>query len=343
MAGSGSAGTGGDGSAATTASVNTPFDVSAILNTSSGGTKLFIADSGNHRIRCVDEGGFMSTVVGTGSHGFGGDGGAATAALLNSPGSVHAVYNASSRGVVLYITDTHNHRIRRVDESGTIATIAGSGSTPGWSGDGNAAVLATLNTPSAVVAVQNGSSGGTLLYIADTNNHRIRRVDEGGIISTLAGGGGCDLLPATSTPLNSPTSVRAAYNTSSGSAVMYIAEALNHRIRRVDEDGIITTVAGSVSSGFGGDGSAATSAKLDYPTSVFALHNTSSNGTVLFIADTNNHRIRRVDEQGIITTITGQSGIGYSGDGGVATAAVVNAPQDVFALYNATNRAATVY
>ena len=198
-----------------------------------------------------------------GSEAFGGDGGAATAARLNRSGGV-----ALDGGGNLYIADTDNHRIRKVDAStGIISTVAGSG-TAGFFGDGGAATAARLDRPGGVAL-----DGGGNLYIADTDNHRIRKVDAStGIISTIAGSGtagygafGGDGGSATSTAarLNRPGGVAL-----DGGGNLYIADTDNHRIRKVDAStGIISTVAGSGTFGFGGDGGSATStaARLDRP------------------------------------------------------------------------------
>ncbi|RYG52795.1 hypothetical protein EON66_09405, partial [archaeon] len=117
-----------------------------------------------------------------------GDGGSAAAAKVTSPSGLSAYYNASSGGVVLYIADSGNYRIRRVDEGGVITTVAGNG-IQGFSGDGGAAVDAMLSGPSDVAALYNASSGGVVVYAADSSNNRIRRVDAAGVISTVAGTG----------------------------------------------------------------------------------------------------------------------------------------------------------
>ena len=242
---------------------------------------LFIANRGGQNIMRVDgDTGIITTVAGTGENGFGGDGGAATTALLSYPEGV-AVDSAAN----LFIADTDNGRIRRVDsETGIITTVAGTGEN-GFGGDGGPATSASLDGPTGVAFDAEDN-----LFIADTRSDRIRRVDsETGIITTVAGTGengfGGDGGPATSAILDDPNGV--AVDAMSN---LFIADTNNDRIRMVATDtGIITTVAGTGEEGFGGDGGLATSALLDEPhgLAVDAAGN-------LFIADTDNERIRAV-------------------------------------------------
>ena len=273
---------------------------------------LYIADDQNNRIRRVDSSGNITTVAGTGVSGYGGDGGPATEAVLNSPVGV-AVDTSGN----LYIADFGNHRIRRVDTMGTITTVAGTGEQ-GESGDGGPATAALLSDPFDVAVDTSGN-----LYIADTRNDKIRRVDTMGIITTVAGTGSGGYFGdgglATNAWVYRPQGVAVD---SSGN--IYIADTLNDRVRQVDTMGIITTVAGTGESGYGGDGGLATAAVLYVPTRVVV----DSSGK-LYIADTNNRRIRRVDTSGNITTVAGTGESGYSGDGGSATAARLAAPRGV--------------
>ena len=227
--------------------------------------------------------GDISTVAGTVTQGFGGDGGPATGAGLNSPTGV-AVDSSGN----LFIADFDNHRIRKVDATtGIITTVAGIGAQ-GFSGDGGPATSAKLNAP---VDVAVDSSGN--LFIADANNYRIRKVDTSGNISTVAGNGtrgfSGDGGPATSAQLKFPDGVVVD---SAGN--LFIVDTFNNRIRKVDTSGDISTLAGSgavgwVLQGFSGDGGPATSAKLKFPFSV--AFDSSGN---LFIGDPGNHRIRKV-------------------------------------------------
>ena len=225
-----------------------------------------------------------------------GDNGPAIDAWLAFPAGV-AVDGAGN----LYIADARNHRIRKVDSSGTITTIAGTGEF-GFNGDGGPATDARLAAPTGVAV-----DGAGNLYIADARNHRIRKVDSSGTITTIAGfvdpgDGG----PASEGRLAFPTGV--AVN---GAGNLYIADARNHRIRKVDSSGTITTIAGTGEFGFGGDGGPATDARLALPNGM-AVDGAGN----LYIADSGNHRIRKVDSSGTITTI---AGFVDPGDGGPAS------------------------
>lgn len=200
---------------------------------------------------------------------------------------------------------------------GIITTLAGNGAN-GFSGDGGAATNATLYKPYDV-AVDNVGN----LFIADFYNFRVRKVDVNGTITTVAGNGSSgysgDGGAATNAVLFGPT--RIAVDTIGS---LYIADAGNNRIRKVDVNGTITTVAGNGSAGFSGDGGAATNASLYVPYDV-AVDDFGN----LFIADEYNSRIRKVDANGIITTVAGKSSFGYSGDGGAATNASLYNPYGV--------------
>ncbi len=302
IAGTGERGFGGDGGTATEAQLNLPTGVAA-----DAAGNLFIADG--HRIRMVDSSGTITTVAGTGEGGFGGDGGPATEARLNFP--VDVTLDGAGN---LFIADIVNRRIRKVDSSGVISTIAG----PGESGDGGPAVDALLRTP-----FDGAVDGAGNLFIADSRNHRIRKVDSAGTISTFAGTGeggfGGDGGPATEAQLDFPLDV-----TLDGAGNLYIADSRNHRIRKVDSAGVISTFAGTGERGFGGDGGPATEAQLDFPTGVA----TDGAGN-LFIADRSNHRIRKVDSAGVISTIAGTGERGFGGDGGPAVQAQLASPSGV--------------
>ena len=303
----GGGGFGEDGGPATQARLDLPYGVAV----DSAGN-LYIADTNNDRIRKVDSAGTITTIAGTGEQGFGGDGGPATQARLNYPYGV-AVDGAGN----LYIADRYNNRIRRVDGTGTITTIAGT-EKRGFSGDGGPAIQAPLFLPTGVAV-----DGAGNLYIADQYNHRIRKVDSTGTITTIAGTGerrfGGDGGPAIQAQLDEPTGVVV-----DGAGNLYIADLANHRIRKVDSTGTITTIAGTGERGFGGDGGPATQARLNYPYGV-AVDGAGN----LYIADPYNHRIRKVDSTGTITTIAGTGEQGFGGDGGPAIQAQLDAPSGV--------------
>src|ERR1035437_1426654 len=300
VAGNGKAGFSGDGGPATSASLSFP---SGVAIDSDG--NLYIADENNSRIRKVSSGTIM-TVAGNGKPGFSGDGGAATSASLCGPSGV-AIDSAG----ILYIADTCNNRIRRV--SGGWLTTGGGNGDAVVTGDGVPATSSSLKGPSGVSLDSAGD-----LYIADEKNSRIRKVSSGTI--TTVAGNGSDVIdndgdgPAASVTLYLPWRVAVD---SFGN--LYIAEVGSGRIRKVSS-GTITTVAGK-GQGFSGDGGPATSASLFHPYGVAV----DSAGNV-YIADTYNYRIRKVSG-GTITTVAGNGGFRFSGDGGPATSASFNLPQ----------------
>ena len=267
---------------------------------------LYIADTYNHRIRKVDAAGTITTIAGSGEQGFSGDGGPASQAQLSAPFDVAADGSGN-----VYIADNTNHRIRKVDAAGTITTFAGTGEK-GFSPDEGPAVEASLGYPRGVAVDGPGN-----VYIAAGS--RIRKVDSTGTITTIAGRGGFfggDGGPA----------VEAQFHYPSGMAVdvagnLYIADTGNHRIRKVDATGTITTIAGRT---FSGDGGPASQAQLSEPEGVAA----DRAGNV-YISDSNNHRIRKVDATGTITTIAGTGESGFSGDGGPASQAQLFYPRGV--------------
>jgi uncharacterized protein (TIGR03437 family) len=259
----------GDGGPATSAQLYLPSGVAV-----DAAGNLYIADTGNDRVRKVSNG-VITTVAGTWK-GFGGDNGPATSAQMNAP--VDVAVDAAGN---LYIADYNNQCIRKVP-NGVITTVAGIGGIPGFSGDNGPATSAQLIGPAGVAVDAAGN-----LYIAEVGNSRIRKVSNG-VITTVAGNGtpggggyGGDGGPATSAQLYEPSGVAVD---SAGN--LYIADTANARIRRVS-NGLITTVAGNGTWGFSGDGGLATSAQLNYPQGLTA----DSVGNV-YVADNSNNRIR---------------------------------------------------
>jgi sugar lactone lactonase YvrE len=267
---------GGDGGPATKAKLSCPHSVAI-----DAAGNLYVADTGNNRIRKVDGSGTITTIAGTGKFSSGGDGGPATEAGLQSPKGI-----AFDLAGNLLVADSGNNQIRKIDPGGTITTIAGTGE-PGYSGDGGPATAAKLEAPRTVAV---GPSGA--VYIAEPNVHRIRKVDAKGIISTLAGtskaGFSGDGGPAKSAQLDMPRGVGV-----DGEDNVYIADSLNHRIRRVGGDGIITTIAGTGQKGFSGEGGPATEARFFTPRAV----DVDASGN-LYVADTYNNRIRKIHKAG---------------------------------------------
>lgn len=325
----------GDGGIATSAHL---FNPSGVTIDSVG--DLYIADLANGRIRMVDTNfisttngliGIMHTIAGNGSSAYSGDGGIATNAGFNSPSSV-AVDGLGN----LYITDQASSRIRKVDTNGIITTIAGTNST-GFSGDGGLAVNAKLNIPTSIAVDRWGN-----LFIADWHNLRIRKIDTNGIITTVAGTNTSGFAGDGGLAVNAKLSSAPAAVAVDGFGNLFIADSGNNRIRKVDTNGIITTIAGTNSAGFSGDGGAATNAKLNTPYGVAV----DAYGDV-FISDSLNNRIRMVDAAGNISTVAGAGGSGYAGDGGLATNANLYQPRgvglDLYGnLYIAGNGSSTI-
>jgi uncharacterized protein (TIGR03437 family) len=310
--GDGNQGFAGDGGAPNKVEMSLP---TSVVVDSSG--NLYFTDSLNNRIRKL-AGGTVSTYAGNGLFSRSGDGNAAAAAQLNTPLGV-AVDTVS-----MYVADTANNTVRRV-ASGVITNVAGTGAA-GSSGDGNPATGAQLNGPQGLAVDSAGN-----LYIADTQNNRVRKVANG-VITTFAGSGTAgfagDNGPAGSAQLNAPfgVAVDAAGN-------LYIAEFSNNRVRKVSTNGNIGTLAGNGVSGFSGDGLQATSAQLNGPQGVAV----DSAGNV-YIADTANNRVRKVAANGVITTVAGNGAAGFSGDGNSAVNAQVGNPTAV-----ATDSVGNVY
>ncbi len=306
----------GEDGPATSARMNLPI---ALAVDAAG--NVYVADYYNGRIRKLTVAtGLFTTVAGSGTAGYQGDGGLATAGALYYPTGI-----AVDAAGALYIGDQNNNRIRKVAAPTvptlTLSTVAGTG-TGGYNGDGPA-TSAQLNTPSGVTADIFGN-----VYIADQSNQRIRKVTAAtGVISTIAGTGlggyAGEGGPATAARLNSPVGLAV-----DASGNVFIADYYNQRIRKVSAaTGIISTVAGNGTAGYSGDGGAATTASLYYPTGV-AVDGAGN----IYIADRSNHRVRMVSAAtSIITTIAGTGTAGVGGDGGPGSAAQLNNPAGVAA------------
>ena len=310
VAGTGSDGATGDGGSATAAAINHPRGIAVLADGSFVFAQPFIP-----MVRRVSPDGAISTSVGTGERGYAGDGGPATQARLDLVHGVAALPDGS-----FVVDDMGNNRIRRVWPDGTITTVVGTGENA-FRGDGGPAAVAAIALPRGVAARPNGE-----LLIADTGNARVRSVSPAGVINTVAGTGESgfsgDGGPATAARLRRPFGVAPL----PGGGFL-IADLDNNRIRRVAADGTIATVAGTGEARFSGDGGPAVAASLNLPHAVATL----PDGGFL-IADTYNHRVRRVDPSGRITTVAGSGAAGYSGDGGLATAAQLNLPKALAVL-----------
>jgi sugar lactone lactonase YvrE len=298
-AGNGLPGYNGDGNTALATSFST---VSAMAFDSAGG--LLLVDEGNGRIRLIDSAQIVSTVAG----GYSPDGGKATDAYLNFGYTFgHVAFDPAGN---LYIADVGNCRIRKVTPDGQISTFAGTGICT-YSGDGGPATAATVSLPEAVAADANGN-----VYIADSGNSVIRKVDKTGTITTFL-----TLLTA-SNGLSVTARANALALDSSGN--LYASDGV-FAIWKITPSGSTTVVAGELYDiGYNGDGIPATQAWLFLPTGV----SVDREGNI-YICDWLNNRIRKVDTAGIISTVAGNGSEGFNGDGGPATSATLTLPTDV--------------
>lgn len=298
----------GDGGKATSANLLNPSGVCTDIN-----GNLYIADWLNDRIRKVDASGTITTIAGNGIQGFSGDGGPATAAELYGPVGVFVDAPGNT-----FIVDCGNQRIRKVSPTGIITTMAGNGNYA-YAGDGGPATNASFKGPAQVTGDNYGN-----LFISDVFNHCIRKIDASGNISTITGNGSPgfsgDGGPANLAQLFYPSGVTVDY-----AGNIFIADAGNSCIRKIDNTGIITTVAGNHTPGFSGDDGAATAAQLYYPAEVSV-----DNAGDIFISDSYSSRVRMVNSSGIIFTIAGNGIEVFSGDGGFAQEASFYNPYQTF-------------
>ena len=307
IAGKGTNGFSGDGGRATDAELFYPDG--AVID---GDGNFYFADENNNRIRKIDNKGIITTIAGTGNSGFSGDGGPASSAELSGPSTL--ALDASGN---IYIADNGNQRVRKITTDGIISTIAGSGAV-GYGGDGGNAINAKFINPVGVALDKFGN-----IYITDQGNNRIRKINESGIITTYAGNGEEGYLGdgamATDAKLGLPTGIAIDANGN-----VFFSDVLNSCVRKINPSGIISTIAGNDSIGYNGDGIAATDAQLALPWGV-AVDNKGN----IFIADQNNFRVRKVNSNGIISTITGNGISSNAGDGGMAVNAALAYPWSV--------------
>jgi len=269
--------------------------------------------------------GNIFTVAGDSSSGFSGDGGLATNAQLNAPWGV----TADSFGN-LYIADTGNHVIRKIDTIGMISTVAGQAGNSNFGGDGGPATSAQLEDPISVLTDAAGN-----LYIAEqtidstggfVNGARIRKVDNTGTITTIAGGATSICSTATDSLGDGCSATSAILLGAWGLAMdsknnLYVSDYFGNRVRQIGTNGVITSVAGNGTKGYSGDGKSATNAELYGPAGLSV--DPSDN---IYLADSQNNVVRKLTSTGIITTVVGNGAFAYSGDGGLATDAGIDFP-----------------
>ncbi len=290
VAGTGYSGFSGDGGPATEAQFKEPEGVAV-----DAAGNLYIADRGNSRIRKVDTNGIITIIAEVGQQ-----------------------YNlAVDSADNIYFSDVSYHFVGKIDTNGVVTIVAGTG-LPGYIGDGGPATEARFHYPAGLAVDAAGN-----LYIADRGNDSIRKVDTKGVITTVAGVGtwgyGGDGGPATEAHFDSPDGIAV-----DPAGNLYIADWANYRIRKVDTSGIITTVAGNGIKGYSGDDGPATEAGIGYP-----AHVAVDSAGNLYLTSSYEHRVRKVDTSGIITTVVGNGIKGYSGDGGPATEATLSWPEGV--------------
>ncbi len=307
IAGNGVTGHTGDGGAAVAASLNRP--TSTVEDTAGN---LYIAEYEGHVIRKVTAAGVISTIAGDGTMGYSGDGGPATAARINNP--FQLVLDTIGN---LYFCE-ENQRIRKISTGGIISTIAGTGAY-GFSGDGGPATAATMCRPKGLATDNRGN-----LFFADFENGKIRKIDASGTITTVAGrlgwGYSGDGGPATAAYFRGPS-----YLLFDHAGNLIVTDSGNYCIRKIDVFGTITTIGGTGSPGYSGDGGPATAAQFNC---AFGIAEDAAYN--LFIADYANSVIRSISPTGIVNTVYGTGRRAYSGDGGPATAACFNRPSDCY-------------
>lgn len=313
VAGTGDKGYAGDGGPAVRARLDQPFhcDLDAAGN-------LYVAEAGNHCVRRLDgKTGVLTTVAGTGKKGYGGDGGPATRATLNEPYAVAVARNGD-----LYVVDRLNAVVRKVDgQTGIIATVAGT-ATKGYAGDGGPATRALLREPNDCCL--DGKGG---LLIADVADWRVRRLDlKTGTIAPFAGtgkpAGKLDRSrPGDGGPAAQAVLFGARAVCVDGRGNTYVCEREGNAVRKIDARGLITTVAGTGARGYAGDGGDAGRATFNGPKGVRCDRQGN-----LYVVDTENHAVRRIDARtNVVTTVAGGRR-GAGGDGGPADRAGLDRP-----------------
>lgn len=292
--------------------------------------RVYVTDFESRQVYRIEADGSLTLIAGNGQSGSNGDGGLATEAALREPAGIAVDSNGN-----IYVGEHHGHQIRRVDQNGTITTVAGTGTTTvagngplnmgslgTFSGDGGPATAAELSGPAGL------AWGNGILYIADAFNHRIRSVDGAGLISTVAGSGKAfgsssldpEGLAATSLDLSQPWYLAIGLD---GSLV--VTDWTRLVIYRIDPTGIAHLLMGSGTAAFTGDGGLAVDAQTEGPYGIAVAPSGDIYFSEIGLA-TGGNRIRKVDPNGVITTVAGTGVAGYSGDGGPATEAELDAP-----------------
>lgn len=308
IAGNGTAGYSGDGGPAIDAALNFPAGLAL-----DGANNLYIADRNNHRIRKVSPDGIITSVAGTGTPDYGGDGGPAFLAHLNFPSDVEVGPNDQ-----LYISDRSNNRIRKIGRDGIISTVAGIG-VPGFGGDFGFATNAVLKYPFGISLDRHDN-----LYIADRGNNRIRKIDGRGIITTIAGDSmhsfGGDYGPASYSNLAYPTDVVVDERDN-----VFIADRNNNRIRKIGAQGVITTFMGTGDTDFNGDNEIAPETSLHLPFAL-AIHPDNK----LVVVDRSHFRVRSVGlKDYVVRTVAGNGKELFKGDAGPGPGATLNTPSGI--------------
>ncbi|GAA4457421.1 T9SS type A sorting domain-containing protein [Rurimicrobium arvi] len=309
IAGTGASGYSGDGGAATSAKLNSPYSI-----TLDAAGNLYFTDNLENVVRKVDVSTrVISTVVGTGTAGSTGDGSAASAASLNGPAGI--AFDGSGN---MYVVETAGNRVRKINTSGVISTIAGDG-TASSTGDGSAATSATLNGPTGIIVDASGN-----IYIAEGTGNRVRKINTSGTISTVIGDGTASSAGDSNLAVNAKIR-RPAEMAFDASGNLYIAEQNGNRVRKIEmSSGNVYTYAGTGAAASDGDGGLATAAKIRQPTGL--AFDASGN---LYIVEAVGRFVRKVDASGYISTVAGTGTAGYSGDGGDPELATFRRPYDI--------------
>ncbi len=276
---------------------------------------LYFTDVNGNRVRKISPAGIVTTIAGTGESGYTADGEKAFTARITQPAGI--VVDAAGN---VYFSERVNNVVRKVDKVGILTTVAGN-ATGGFSGNGGPATKAQLQSPGALAIDKEGN-----LYIADADNNCIRKVSTTGVITMYAGNGFAAGTGTGGYSGDGGKAILAKLNQPDGLSIdnegnLLISDCFNHCIRKVDKQGIISTIAGTGNGGYNGDNGKAKMAMLQYPYGIAV-----DKKGYIYVADHGNNRIRMIDGNGFITTIAGSGTAGYEGEGGPAVNALINKP-----------------